>query len=137
MKGGKRAFSERQREGGLITILCFSLFSVSKFVIGFADLGTSPQTPGIYRFHAKTRFRREHLSSLPLSWPPARRSGRFPPLPYPPAGPYLFYVFFMRGASKVERERFFPNGLGNFGVLAGCMSMEKISPWARHGAVLP
>ena len=36
-----------------------------------------------------------------------------------------------------QRERFFPNGLGNFGVLAGCMSMEKISPWARHGAVLP
>ena len=80
------------------------------------------------------RVRREYLSSLPLSWPPARRSGRFPQLPYPPAGPCLFYVFFMRGASKVERERFFPNGLGNFGVLAGCMSMEKISPRARSGA---
>ena len=72
MKGGKRAFSERQKEGGLITILCSSLFSVGEFVIGFADLGTSPQTPGIYRFYAKTRFSKEGtLKLLPLVLAPS------------------------------------------------------------------
>jgi len=70
VKGGKRAFSERQKEGGLITILCSSLFSVGEFVIGFADLGTSPQTPGIYRFHAKTRFSRKKSEERIFKFPP-------------------------------------------------------------------
>ncbi|MCK4792763.1 MAG: hypothetical protein KAV87_54040 [Desulfobacteraceae bacterium] len=37
----------------------FSLFSVGSLVTGFADPGNSPQIPGIYRFHAKTKFSRK------------------------------------------------------------------------------
>ena len=55
----------------MITILYSSLFSVGKFVIGFADLGTSPQTPGIYRFHAKTRFKEGTLKLPPLVLAPS------------------------------------------------------------------